>query len=123
MQDDAATAATTEVMGRFHDAFDRHDAAAFVDLVADDCFIENTGPAPEGSRHLGKAACLAVWQGLAVAKGTWFTREEVWAVGERVVVRWRYHWGEGPDQSVRGLNLMRVRAGQVVEALGYVKSR
>ncbi len=97
MQDDAATVATTAVTRRFHDAFDRHDAEAFVALVADDCVIENSGPAPEGSRHLGKAACLAVWQGLAVAEGTWFTREEVWVVGERVVVRWRYHWGEGAE--------------------------
>jgi ketosteroid isomerase-like protein len=113
---------TEDVMRRFHDAFDRHDTAAFVDLVADDCVIENTMPAPNGSLHVGKQACLAVWQGLAAAAGTGFSREEVWAVGERVIVRWRYRWGDGESRSVRGVNIMRVRNGRVVEAMGYVKS-
>jgi ketosteroid isomerase-like protein len=116
------TGETEDVMRRFHDAFDRHDAAALAELVADDCIIENTTPAPNGSLHVGKQACLAVWQPLATAAGTSFSREEVWAVGERVIVRWRYRWGEADGQSVRGLNLMRVRGGRVVEALGYVKS-
>ena len=113
---------TEDVMRQFHDAFDRHDPAAFVELVADDCVIENTTPAPNGSLHVGKQACLAVWQGLAAAAGTGFSREEVSMVGERAIVRWRYRWGDEESQSVRGVNLMRVRNGRVVEAMGYVKS-
>jgi ketosteroid isomerase-like protein len=113
---------TEDVMRQFHDAFDRHDPAAFVELVADDCVIENTTPAPNGSLHVGKQACLAVWQGLAAAAGTGFSREEVSVVGERAIVRWRYRWGDEESQSVRGVNLMRVRNGRVVEAMGYVKS-
>jgi ketosteroid isomerase-like protein len=112
---------TEDVMRQFHDAFDRHDPAAFVELVADDCVIENTTPAPNGSLHVGKQACLAVWQGLAAAAGTGFSREEVSVVGERAIVRWRYRWGDEESQSVRGVNLMRVRNGRVVEAMGYVK--
>jgi ketosteroid isomerase-like protein len=114
---------TEAVMRQFHDAFDRHDPAALVALVADDCIIENTTPAPNGSLHVGKQACLAVWQGLAAAADTGFSREEVWVAGERVIVRWRYRWGEEENQSVRGVNLMRVRDGRVAEAMGYVKSR
>ncbi|HEY3786158.1 MAG TPA: nuclear transport factor 2 family protein [Steroidobacteraceae bacterium] len=113
---------TEEVMHRFHDAFDRHDSAAFIELVADDCIIENTTPAPNGSLHVGKEACLAVWQGLAAARDTSFSREEEWFVGERAIVRWRYKWGADESQSVRGVNLMRVRNGRVAEAMGYVKS-
>jgi ketosteroid isomerase-like protein len=113
---------TEDVMRQFHDAFDRHDPAAFVELVADDCVIENTTPAPNGSLHVGKQACLAVWQGLAAAAGTGFSREEVSVAGERAIVRWRYRWGDEESQSVRGVNLMRVRNGRVVEAMGYVKS-
>jgi ketosteroid isomerase-like protein len=116
------TQETENLMRRFHDAFDRHDPAAFVDLVADDCIIENTAPGPNGSRHVGKQACLAVWQKLATAAGTGFSREEVWVVGERVIVRWRYRWGDDESQSVRGINLMRVRHGRVAEAMGYVKA-
>ena len=42
-------------------------------------------------------------------------------VGERVVIRWRYCWGDDDTQSIRGINLMRVRGGHIVEAMGYVK--
>jgi ketosteroid isomerase-like protein len=108
-------------MHLFHRAFDRHDAEALVDLVAEDCVIEDTSPVPNGLRHVGKNACLMVWQRLIRAPGTWFTREEVSTSGDRAVVRWRYHWGDGDSQSIRGVNLMRVRDGQVVEAMGYVK--
>ena len=41
--------------------------------------------------------------------------------GERATIRWRLRWGEDESNSVRGVNLMRVRDGQIVEALGYVK--
>jgi glutathione S-transferase len=118
---DTVAIATKEVIRKFHAAFDRHDPGAMAELVADDCVIENTSPAPNGARLVGKAECLANWQGLARSTDTWFLREEVFVVGERAVVRWRYCWGDGDARSVRGLNLMRVREGRIVEALGYVK--
>jgi ketosteroid isomerase-like protein len=118
---DSAAIATREVVRKFHDAFDRHDSEAMEDLVADDCVIENTSPAPNGARLVGKAACLANWQGLAKSTGTWFVREEVFVVGERVVIRWRYCWGDDDCQSIRGINLMRICDGRIVEAMGYVK--
>ena len=114
---------TAEVIRRFNDAFLRHDPAALTDLVAEACVIENTQPAPNGSRHVGREACLAVWQGLAAATGTQFELEEVFAAGERAVIRWRYGWGKGESDSVRGVNLMRVRGGRIVEALGSVKGQ
>ena len=118
---DRAAHSTREVIRRFHEAFDRNDPAAMEDLVADDCVIENTSPAPNGARLAGKAQCLANWQGLARSADTWFVREEVFVVGERAVIRWRYCWGDDDSQSLRGLNLMRVRGGRIVEAMGYVK--
>jgi hypothetical protein len=42
--------------------------------------------------------------------------------GDRAIIRWRYFWGAGESNSVRGVNLMRVRGGQIIEAMGYVKS-
>jgi len=113
---------TAELMRRFNDAFVRHDPAALVDLVGEDCVLENTNPAPSGSRHVGRAACLAVWQGLAAALEARFDVEEMFIAAEdRAILRWRYVWGEGENDSVRGVNLMRVRGGKIVEALGYVK--
>jgi ketosteroid isomerase-like protein len=113
--------ATSELMRRFNDAFRFHDPAALLELVAADCVIENTQPAPNGSRHVGRDACLAVWQGLASATSTQFNLEEVFVAGERAVIRWRYRFGDGESGSIRGVNVMRVRGGQIVEALGYVK--
>jgi len=37
-------------------------------------------------------------------------------------IRWRYVWGPGPDDSVRGVNAMRVIDGKIVEAAGYSKT-
>jgi ketosteroid isomerase-like protein len=112
---------TAEVIRRFNDAFLQHDPAALPPLVAESCVIENTTPAPNGSRHAGRAACLDVWQPLAASQGTSFEVEGVEVYGERAVIFWRFRWGEGAEQSVRGVNLMRVRDGQIVEARGYVK--
>jgi ketosteroid isomerase-like protein len=113
---------TTELMRRFNDAFLRHDPSVLPELIAKDCVIENTGPAPNGSRHVGRKACLAVWQGLAAASETRFDLEEVFVADDRAIIRWRYWWGEGETKSVRGVNLMRVRGGLIIEAMGYVKS-
>lgn len=110
---------TEAVLRRFNDVFLSHDPAALAELVADGCVIENTVPAPDGSRHEGRAACIALWSQIATAPGTWFELEEVTVLGARGIIRWRYHWGEG--QSVRGVNLMRVEDGLIVEAQGYVK--
>lgn len=112
---------TSEVIRRFNEAFQQHDPAALPELIAAECVIENSNPAPNGSRHVGREACLTLWRRIATMPGTQFDTEEVVVTGERATIRWRLRWGEGESQSVRGVNLMRVRNGQIVEALGYVK--
>jgi ketosteroid isomerase-like protein len=112
---------TSEVIRRFNEAFQQHDPAALPELIAEDCVIENASPAPNGSRHVGREACLMLWGRLATTAGTQFDVEEVVVAGERATIRWRLRWGEAETQSVRGVNLMRVQGGQIVEALGYVK--
>jgi ketosteroid isomerase-like protein len=116
-----ASQSTSEVIRRFNDAFQQHDAAALSELIAADCVIENSNPAPNGSRHVGREACLALWRRIATTPGTQFDLEEIVVTGERATIRWRLRWGEDESHSVRGVNLMRVRSGQIVEALGYVK--
>jgi hypothetical protein len=85
--------------------------------------IENTQPAPNGSRHVGRDACIALWTGIATAPGTHFDLENVIVTGERAIILWRFCWGEGEADSVRGVNLMQVRDGLIVEAKGYVKGQ
>jgi hypothetical protein len=43
--------------------------------------------------------------------------------GERAIIRWRLWWGQGEHNSVRGVNLMRLQNGLIVEGLGYVKGQ
>ncbi|HVW55729.1 MAG TPA: nuclear transport factor 2 family protein [Rhizobiaceae bacterium] len=116
---DQQTRETTEIMQRFNDVFQRHDPSALDDIVAEHCVIENTTPAPDGARHVGKAACVGRWSRIATEPGTGFDLEETSVAGDRATIRWRYKWGEG--NSVRGVNLMRVERGLIVEAMGYVK--
>ena len=112
---------TAEIIRRFNDVFLCHDAAALADLVADDCVMESVQPAPEGTRYEGRVACVAFWQALATDPTSWFELEDVAVADDRATIRWRYRFGEGDEHSVRGVNLMRVRDGQIVEALGYAK--
>ena len=112
---------TADVMRRFNEVFLRHDPAPLIDLVAEDCVIENTKPAPNGARQVGRDACVAAWTEIATTPGTHFDLEEVFVAGSRAIIRWRFCWGESEADSVRGVNLMRVRDGLIVEAMGYVK--
>jgi len=119
--DDPESKLTEAILQRFNQVFLEHDPAALPELGADDCVIENTQPAPDGSRHEGKAACVAVWTQIATAQGMHFEPEGIIARGDRGEIRWRLVWGADRASSVRGVNLMRVRDGRIVEAQGYVK--
>jgi SnoaL-like domain len=109
------------ILRRFNEVFLTHDPAALQDLVAMDCIIENTQPAPDGSRHEGKAACVALWTQIATTPGAHFESESIIARGDRGEIRWRLVWGPDHSCSVCGVNLIRVRDGRIVEAQGYVK--
>jgi ketosteroid isomerase-like protein len=112
---------TAEVIRRFNDVFQRHDPSALPELVSADCVIENTTPAPDGARYVGREACVRLWSSIATSPGARFELEEVVVAGERATIRWRLFWGEREENSVRGVNLMWVKDGQITEALGYVK--
>ena len=51
-----------------------------------------------------------------------FDTEGIDILGDRGIIRWRLSWGSTKDQSVRGVNIMRVKDRKIVEALGYVKA-
>jgi ketosteroid isomerase-like protein len=111
---------TPEIMRRFNQAFLEHNPAILADLIAPDCVMESIQPAPDGTRYEGFDACLAFWQALAADPVAYFEVEGTVAMGDHATIRWRFNFGDGG--SVRGVNLMRVRDGRIVEALGYSKS-
>jgi ketosteroid isomerase-like protein len=113
---------TADVIRRFNDAFVQRDPDVLVDLVADDCVMESTQPPPNGTRYEGYDACLRFWQELIADPNGSFEPEDVVVSADHATIRWRYRFGEGDENSVRGVNLMNVRDGKIVEALGYVKA-
>jgi len=116
---DTATAATLATIERFNEAFNRHDVDAIMALMSDDVVFENTSPAPDGERHEGQAAVRGMWERFfAASPRARFTAEEIVALGDRGVARWRYDWGDG---HVRGVDIFRVADGKVAEKLSYVK--
>jgi SnoaL-like domain len=92
------------------------------DIVGESCVMESIEPAPNGTRYEVYEACLAFWRALATDPNVSFDLEDVAVAGERATIRWRFRFGEGDRGSVRGVNLMWVVNGKIVEALGYAKS-
>jgi ketosteroid isomerase-like protein len=117
----AESSQTLQTIQKFNQAFVQHDASLLEDLLAEDCVMESVEPVPDGTRFIGREACLAFWQKLANARDGAFSAEDFVAVDEHAVIRWRYHFGRELTQSVRGVTVMRVRDGLIVEALGYAK--
>lgn len=111
---------TAEIMRRFNQAFRDREPAILKDLIAADCVMESIQPAPNGTRYEGYDACFTFWEALAADSIASFDVEDTIAMGDRAVIRWRFNFGDGG--SVRGVNLMHVRDGRIVEALGYAKS-
>lgn len=112
---------TKKIIDRFENAFQTHDPSELPSIIADDCVLENTGPAPDGARYEGHEACVRFWSDVASNSQMHFDEEQIDILGDRAIIRWRLVWGNGKNESVRGVNIMRVKEGKIVEALGYVK--
>jgi len=113
--------ATLEIMERFNNVFEAHRPENLDDLIGEGCVLENTAPAPDGARYEGREACLNFWKGVASSANLVFEAEEIWASEDRGIIRWQLRWGESNTDRIRGVNVMRVRGGKIVEGLGYVK--
>jgi ketosteroid isomerase-like protein len=107
-----------DVVMRFGAAWGAHDLDAVLALVADDCVFDATGPAPDGTRHVGRDAIRDAWAPIFMDVSSQFEPEETFAAGDRVVQRWRYSWADG---HIRGVDLFCVRSGKVTEKFSYVK--
>ena len=107
-----------EVVAAFGAAWSAHDLDATLALVTDDFVFDATGPAPDGTEHIGRAAARTAWQAIFDDTSSKFESEETFASGDRVVQRWRYSWDGG---HVRGVDVFKVRDGRVAEKLSYVK--
>lgn len=121
---DDATRATIAAVTRLNDALNRHDVDAVMAAMTDDCIFDNTYPPPDGERFEGQNAVREFWESmLRSSPQAHFDTEEMFAAGDRCVVRWRYSY-DGPNgqtEHIRGVDVLRVRDGKVAEKLAYVK--
>jgi ketosteroid isomerase-like protein len=117
------TPATRQVIDRFNEAFNRHDAGALAALLTDDTVFEDTSPAPDGKRIEGKAEVVAFWRvWFAWNADAAFEVEDVIVSGDRAVVLWVYRKSRnGQPWHLRGVDVFTVRDGKVAAKLAYVK--
>lgn len=118
------TRTTVETIERFNEAFGRHDVDGIMHAMTEDCVFENTLPTPDGERFVGQEAVRGFWEKFfRSSPNAEFDTEEVFASGDRCVVRWIYRWVDsaGNRGHVRGVDICRVRDGKVAEKLSYVK--
>ena len=107
-----------DVVDTFGAAWADHDLEAVLALVTEDCVFDATGPAPDGTYYVGPDALRTAWQVIFDDHSARFEPEETFAIGDRVVQRWRYSWSGG---HVRGVDVFKTRGGKVAEKLSYVK--
>src|SRR5271170_5447792 len=107
-----------EVIEAFGGAWASHDLDAAMAFLSDDCVFESTGPAPDGSRHVGLDDVRRAWGPIFDDTSSRFEAEETFAAGDRVVQRWRYDWDGG---HIRGVDVFKLRDDKITEKLSYVK--
>jgi ketosteroid isomerase-like protein len=108
-----------DLMDRFTAALNSRDLDAVMALVTEDIVFESTSPSPDGARYEGRDAVRQIWAEMLTTPQARFSVEEQFSDGSgRAVVRWRYDWADG---HVRGVDIVRVRNGQLAESLAYVK--
>lgn len=117
------TSLTIAAVERFNAAFNNHDVDAVMNAMTEDCIFENTNPQPDGTRIVGAEAVRAFWKKFFAANpDAVFETEELFANGDRCVVRWIYRkTREGKPWHLRGVDIFKVRNGKVAEKLAYVK--
>lgn len=103
----------------FNEAFNRHDVPGMMQLMSDDCVFENTYPSPDGTIYSGKEAVTRFWEDFfRDSPHAHIEIEEIFGMGDRCIMRWKYSWGDG---HVRGVDVFKVENGAITEKLSYVK--
>ena len=78
--------------------------------------VDSAGPGRHALRRLRCESGVLAGYGDRVNH---FEVEDTVVMGDRANIRWRFHFGDGG--SVRGVSLVRVHDGRIVEALAYAK--
>jgi ketosteroid isomerase-like protein len=78
---------------QFNAALNAGDVDAMMRLMTRNCVFENTDPPPDGMRYVGQDAVRAFWETFfRASREPNIQVEEIFAMGERCVMRWTYRW-------------------------------
>jgi len=108
----------------YYKAFNRHDVAAMVQLMSDDCIFESNRPAPDGAVYAGEEAITQFWQAFFhESPQAHIKLEEVFGLGKRCIARWKYEWIDelGKEGHIRGTDIIRVKDDAICETFSYIK--
>jgi ketosteroid isomerase-like protein len=122
--EDALTATTIKIVHELEEALNRRDIDAFMALITDDCVFENTSPAPDGGRYEGRSAIRTFLEEFFQSTPSIaFKTEDLFASGNRCVVRWVFHWinSAGEHGHMRGVDVFHIRNGKMAKDFAYVK--
>src|ERR1700760_189082 len=111
------------VVDAFNDAVNRGDLESMVALVSPDVIFDGTTP-PDGHRLVGREAVTAFWRTLfEQSPRAAVETEEMFVAGDRCVVLLRFVFDTDRPESghVRGVDVLRVKDGLIMEKLSYVK--
>ena len=115
--------ALEELVTRFTEAFNRDDLEEVLSLMADDAIYDEY----DGKRHAGKAAIRAAFE--PQFRGDYgrirFRTEDLFgdARSGKALIRWRCEIEKGGRKRFwRGLDILHVKDGRVVEKHTYAKA-
>ncbi len=103
----------------FNEAFNRHDIPAMIKVMTEDCVLEDTSPAPDGTAYSGKVAITEFFENLfRDAPQAHIEIEEIFGMGLHCVMRWKFYDGNG---YVRGVDVFKLKENLICEILSYIK--
>jgi steroid delta-isomerase-like uncharacterized protein len=116
-----------ELLGRFADAWNRHDLDALMSMMTDDCVFEaSAGPQVDGHRSEGTQAVRAAYAAVfeAFHDAHWANARHFIA-GNRGVSEWTFTGtqGDGKRVEVTGCDLFTFRDGRIAIKNSYRKNR
>lgn len=109
----------------FMDAWERADAGAVMQLMADDCvYLASVGPEP-GRTYRGRAdVARGVGEMLAFEAGGESRQGGVWFAEDRAFAEWDYDemTDDGEVKVVRGIDVIHMAGGKILSIDAYRKS-
>lgn len=108
----------------FTEAQNRHDLAAMIDLVSDQCVFESNSPAPNGKLYQGKEAIAQLWHEIFTQWSDANIKiEDIFGFGLRCIILWSCNWTDdfGNKRRLRAMEICHFQVATIHEVLSYVK--